>query len=98
MLLLIREQSLALWSLLFLGIGVLIANSRIMGPENAESMLDLVAEVSLIILLFLDAAQSDLKALKRDYILPQRMLLKLTPQTKHRQTMPLRQRVKNNEG
>lgn len=61
--------------MLFLGVGVLIANSRIMGPENAEGMLDLVAEVSLIILLFLDAAQSDLKALKRDHVLPQRMLL-----------------------
>ncbi len=61
--------------MVFLGLGVLIANSSIMGPENTESMLDLVAEVSLIILLFLDAAQSDLKALRRDHIWPMRMLL-----------------------
>ncbi len=61
--------------MVFLAIGILIANSSIMGPENTESMLDLVAEVSLIILLFLDASQSDLAALRRDHVWPQRMLL-----------------------
>ena len=69
------SSSIVTAPMLFLGIGILIANSSIMGPENAEGMLDLVAEVSLIILLFLDAAQSDLKALKRDHVWPQRMLL-----------------------
>lgn len=61
--------------MVFLAIGFVIANSGIMAPENAESMLDLVAEVSLIILLFLDAAQSDLKALRKDHVWPMRMLL-----------------------
>jgi len=61
--------------MIFLGIGILIARSNIMTPTHAESMLDIVAEVSLVILLFLDAAQSDLKALRRDYIWPMRMLL-----------------------
>ncbi len=61
--------------MVFLAPGVLIANSGIMGPENTESMLHLVAEVSLIILLFLDASQSDLAALRRNHVWPQRMLL-----------------------
>lgn len=60
--------------MVFLAIGFLLAELNIMPAENAETMLDLVAEVSLIILLFLDAAQTDLKALRKDHVWPMRML------------------------
>ncbi len=40
-----------------------------------ERVLHVVAEVALIVLLFIDAAQIDLKALQRQHAWPQRMLL-----------------------
>lgn len=69
------SKSIITAPMVFLAIGILIANSSIMGPENAAGMLHRIAEVSLILLLFLDASQSDLAALRRDHVWPQRMLL-----------------------
>lgn len=61
--------------MVFLGLGFIVAKTYILPAEQAESMLDLVAEISLIILLFLDAAQSDLGALRKHHTWPLRMLL-----------------------
>jgi len=61
--------------MVFLAVGFIIANSQILSADHAEFMLDLVAEVSLIILLFLDAAQTDLAALRKHHTWPLRMLL-----------------------
>lgn len=69
------SKSIITAPMVFLAIGILIANSSIMGPENSAGMLHRIAEVSLILLLFLDASQSDLAALRRDHVWPQRMLL-----------------------
>ncbi len=60
--------------MIFLGLGLMLAHSQVMLAEDAEHMLHLVAEVSLIILLFLDAAKIDLKTLLKQRQWPQRML------------------------
>ena len=46
-----------------------------MPTDGAEAALHLVAETTLIILLFPDAAQTDMKALKTRHVWPFRMLL-----------------------
>jgi NhaP-type Na+/H+ or K+/H+ antiporter len=61
--------------MLFLGFGFLLSTTGLMPQAGAEQALDLVAELALIILLFLDAAQIDLKALRKHHIWPQRMLI-----------------------
>lgn len=61
--------------MLFLGFGYLLAQTGWMPSHGADEALHLVAEVTLIILLFLDAAQTDLKALRSRHIWPFRMLL-----------------------
>jgi len=61
--------------MVFLLVGLLLAYTKLFRADEAEHMLHLVAEVSLIILLFLDAAKTDLQALIKEHILPQRMLL-----------------------
>ena len=61
--------------ILFLGLGYAISLSGFMASENAEELLHLVAETALIILLFVDASQTDFAALKKRHIWPQRMLL-----------------------
>lgn len=61
--------------IIFLLIGVMMAYSGIMPVHNAEHILHLIAEVALIILLFLDAAKIDFNALLKARIWPTRMLL-----------------------
>ncbi len=60
--------------MLFLGLGYLLVSLGVFDSEAAEGSLHLVAEVTLIILLFLDASQIDLRLLKERHIWPQRML------------------------
>ena len=61
--------------MLFLGFGVLIAWLKLMPAHEAKELLHVVAELALIILLFLDAAQINLRALRTHYSWPMRMLL-----------------------
>lgn len=61
--------------MLFLGFGYLVSTLGVMPIAGAETALHLVAETTLIILLFLDAAQTDLKALRTRHVWPARMLL-----------------------
>ncbi|MEP2027669.1 MAG: cation:proton antiporter [Paracoccaceae bacterium] len=61
--------------MLFLFLGVFLATSGLVGHETAEKLLHPVAEVALVILLFLDAAQTDVAALRERHIWPTRMLL-----------------------
>ncbi|WP_419910187.1 cation:proton antiporter [Hoeflea sp.] len=61
--------------MLFIGFGVLLAETGLMSPEGAEGTLHLVAEVALIVLLFLDAAQIDIATLRRRHTWPVRMLV-----------------------
>jgi len=59
----------------FMALGVLVALSGVMPGAEAEEALHIVAEVALILLLFLDAAQTDLLALKERHVWPVRMLV-----------------------
>ena len=59
----------------FLLLGWIIAQTGWISSHAAEQFLHPVAEVTLVILLFLDAAQTDLNALRKSHIWPSRMLL-----------------------
>lgn len=61
--------------MVFLGLGVTFSLSGLITQETGEALLHPVAEVTLVILLFLDAAQTDFAALKRRFVWPVRMLV-----------------------
>ena len=60
--------------MLFIALGFAMSNIELLAHGQAEAALHLVAEVALIILLFLDAAQIDLKTLRDRHVWPVRML------------------------
>ena len=60
--------------MLFIGFGVLMSETELVSIEGADAALHLVAEIALIVLLFLDAAQTDLVTLRKRHIWPLRML------------------------
>lgn len=59
----------------FLAVGFIIASTHMLEAEHAEHLLHFVAEVSLVILLFIDASKIDLKILIKQRAWPLRMLL-----------------------
>lgn len=61
--------------MLCLGFGALISEMGMMPETGGKEVLHLVAETALVVLLFLDAAQIDQRALVRRRIWPARMLL-----------------------
>lgn len=58
----------------FLAFGVVLSETGLIPHAGAEGALHLVAEIALILLLFLDAAQIDLRALRDRHVWPVRML------------------------
>ena len=60
--------------MVFIAFGFLLAQSDLLPHAEAEAILHLVAEIALIVLLFLDAAQIDLDALRKRHVWPVRML------------------------
>lgn len=61
--------------MLFIALGVLLSYLGLISEEHSHALLHPVAEVTLVILLFLDAAQTDLMALRKRHTWPLRMLL-----------------------
>lgn len=61
--------------MLFIALGALLATTGLVQHEQAESALHLVAEIALIVLLFLDAAQINLQVLRKRHVWPVRMLV-----------------------
>jgi NhaP-type Na+/H+ or K+/H+ antiporter len=61
--------------MIFLGLGVTFSVSGLITQQAGEALLHPVAEVTLVILLFLDAAQTDFAALRMRFIWPVRMLV-----------------------
>jgi len=61
--------------ILFIGFGYVMALTGLFPLQEAEHLLHIVAEVALIILLFLDAAQINLKSLRQRHQWPLRMLV-----------------------
>lgn len=68
-------QSVITAPMIFLVLGYVLSLTGWFPTEGAEEALYLVAEITLVVLLFLDAAQIDLNSLRRDHVWPQRMLL-----------------------
>jgi NhaP-type Na+/H+ or K+/H+ antiporter len=60
--------------MIFLGLGWVLSLTGLMPYAEIEDMLHLVAEVALIVVLFLDAAQTNLRALGKRHVWPARML------------------------
>ncbi len=69
------ESTVLTAPMLFLAFGLLMAETGLMSHEGAEETLHLVAEIALIVLLFLDAAQIDMKTLRKRHVWPVRMLV-----------------------
>ncbi|MEP5729504.1 MAG: cation:proton antiporter [Sulfitobacter sp.] len=61
--------------MVFISTGVLLSWTGLLSAHDMEVLLHPVAEVALVILLFLDAAQIDLSALRKRHVWPTRMLL-----------------------
>lgn len=61
--------------MLFLGLGLAVSYFDLLDVNDSEAVLHLVAEIALIVLLFLDASQISLKQLKSQNAWPTRMLL-----------------------
>ncbi|MDA7949174.1 MAG: cation:proton antiporter [Hyphomicrobiaceae bacterium] len=61
--------------MLFLAFGYLLSQTKLAPHAEVEQVLHITAEVALVLLLFLDAAQTDFAALRRRHVWPQRMLL-----------------------
>ncbi|MCG8543397.1 MAG: cation:proton antiporter [Alphaproteobacteria bacterium] len=61
--------------MIFIALGYLLSQTGFMPHAEVETALHIVAEVALILLLFLDAAQIDLAALRERHVWPTRMLL-----------------------
>ncbi|NKB53468.1 MAG: sodium:proton antiporter [Rhizobiaceae bacterium] len=68
------ETTILTAPMLFLAFGFILSTTGIMPVAGAEAALHLVAETTLIILLFLDAAKTDMKALRTRHVWPFRML------------------------
>ena len=60
--------------MIFIAFGFMLSGTDLFPHAEAEHLLHIVAEVALILLLFLDAAQIDLRALRRRHVWPVRML------------------------
>lgn len=60
--------------MVFLALGLALSATGLLPHKEAEISLHLVAEIALVVLLFLDAAQIDLNALRERHVWPVRML------------------------
>ena len=61
--------------MIFIAFGVVLAQTGLIEEESAEKLLHLTAEIALVVLLFLDASQIDLRAIRKQHVWPERMLL-----------------------
>jgi len=61
--------------MVFLGMGFFMSQSGLIHVGNAHETVYLIAEISLVVLLFLDASQINLRRLKKQRTWPLRMLL-----------------------
>ncbi len=61
--------------MVFIAFGFALSHTGLFPHSSTEHLLHIVAEVALILLLFLDAAQIDLRALRRRHVWPVRMLV-----------------------
>lgn len=60
--------------MVFIAFGLVVSRLELFPHSDAERVLHIVAEIALVLLLFLDAAQTNLSALRRRHVWPVRML------------------------
>lgn len=68
------DQTIITAPMLFIGVGCALSWTGLFPTETSKQALHVVAEIALILLLFLDAAKINLKDLIKRYALPTRML------------------------
>lgn len=61
--------------MIFLGLGLLLDRTGLVALDDAEAALHLLAEITLVVVLFSDAAVIDTRALRRRLVWPERMLV-----------------------
>ena len=69
------SNSLLTAPMIFITFGVLLAIADIAPQGEVEALLHIAAEIALIILLFLDASQIDMRALREEHVWSVRMLV-----------------------
>ncbi|WP_424990895.1 cation:proton antiporter [Fluviibacterium sp. S390] len=69
------EQTMVTGPMIFIALGVVLNQAGLYDAVYGEEALHVVAELALILLLFLDAAQTNLRVLARSHQWPVRMLL-----------------------
>lgn len=69
------ETTVVTAPMVFLGVGYLLSFTGLLPQHGAAHLLHYAAEITLVILLFLDAAQIDIGLLRKEHIWPTRMLL-----------------------
>lgn len=69
------ERTVLTAPMVFIAVGAALSVTGFIPHKEAEAALHIVAEVTLVVLLFLDAAQTDLGALRRRHVWPVRMLV-----------------------
>lgn len=61
--------------MIFITFGLMLSGTGLFPDADTKHLLHIVAEVALVLLLFLDAAQIDLRALRQRHVWPVRMLV-----------------------
>ncbi|WP_373635511.1 cation:proton antiporter [Yoonia sp. SS1-5] len=69
------ETTILTAPMVFLGAGAVLSVTGMVDHATSERLLHPLAEITLVVLLFLDAAQVDLRALRQRHVWPLRMLL-----------------------
>ncbi|WFL77441.1 cation:proton antiporter [Altererythrobacter arenosus] len=73
------ERTIITAPMVFLAVGYALSSTDWLPEDAARESLEILAEVTLVILLFLDASQIDLGHLKKQHVWPQRMLIRGMP-------------------
>jgi len=71
----ILSNSVLTAPMVFVSVGYMMYHLEYITSVNSEEVLHLIAEIALIVLLFLDASQINLRRLKKQNAWPLRMLL-----------------------
>ncbi len=69
------QQTVITAPMVFLGVGYLLSFSGLLPEHEAVHLLHYAAEITLVVLLFLDAAKIDIVLLRKQHVWPTRMLL-----------------------
>lgn len=69
------SRSMVTAPMFFLGLGYLFSVTATLPDSEIEELLYVIAEITLVVVLFLDAAQLNLSVLRQHHVWPVRMLV-----------------------